>query len=74
MPLQYLADYDGKRTAVVIPIKEWEKLVKKHSDLEALDLPAAEGRRVPLMKEFAGTLSKEQGDALLKYVEQAASH
>lgn len=34
MNLQYLSDELGKKTAVVIPIEDWEKITKKFGDLE----------------------------------------
>lgn len=71
MSLQYIADYAGKPTAVVIPIKEWEKLVKKHADLKEWNPPVAGERRIPLMKEYENLLSKKEGKSLLQHVEQS---
>ena len=34
MTLQYLTDVTGQYTGVFIPIKEWERLTTKFSDLE----------------------------------------
>lgn len=45
MHLQYISNQKGKRTAVVIPIKEWEKLKKQY------DLPQDEDDKEPLTKE-----------------------
>jgi hypothetical protein len=74
MSLQYLTDHSGKYTAVVIPISEWEGIVRKHTDLKSLgDQPA----ELPLspkkytMADFAGTLSQEAGEALQQYVQQS---
>ncbi|CAN1536172.1 Conserved hypothetical protein CHP02574, addiction module [Flavobacteriaceae bacterium] len=40
MKLQYLSDNFGNKTAVVIPISDWEKITKKHKDLvEELEVP-----------------------------------
>jgi len=39
MSLQYLSDYSGKPTAIVIPISEWEGIVQKHADLKELNPP-----------------------------------
>jgi hypothetical protein len=69
MHLQYLSDYTGKHTAVVIPIQEWEAIVRKHADLKSLEQEAP--TRKYTMGDFAGILSKEQGDELLKSVEQS---
>jgi hypothetical protein len=68
MSLQYLTDYTGRHTAVVIPIEEWEGIVSSHSDLKILeDQPAKKYK----MADFAGTLSKEAGEALQQYVQQS---
>jgi hypothetical protein len=34
MNLQYISDDKGKRTAVVIPIDEWNLLIKKNKNLD----------------------------------------
>lgn len=34
MTLQYLSDNFGNRTAVVIPINEWNKITTKYNDLD----------------------------------------
>jgi hypothetical protein len=34
MNIQYLSDNFGNKTAVVIPINEWEIITEKHKDLE----------------------------------------
>ncbi len=73
MPLQYMSDYNGKPTAVVIPIKEWEKLVNKYTELKKL-IPFKDNKNaIPLMREYEGLLSVKEGKSLLKYVEQSRS-
>lgn len=37
MPLQYILDFNGTTTAVIVPIEEWNKITEKFSDVE--DLP-----------------------------------
>ncbi len=44
MNVQYISNQKGKRTAVVVPIKEWNKIKKR------LDLPG-EANDTPLTKE-----------------------
>lgn len=34
MNLQYISENNGNITAVIIPIKDWQSLTKKHKDLE----------------------------------------
>jgi hypothetical protein len=39
MDLQYLSDAQGRHTAVVIPIEDWNNITIKHEDLRALESP-----------------------------------
>jgi hypothetical protein len=73
MRLQYLSDYTGKHTAVVIPITEWEAIISKHSDLKSLeqDFPKDVPVKKYTMGDFKGILSPESADELLKHVEQS---
>lgn len=36
MPLQYVQDYNGATTAVIVPMEEWNKIIEKYSDVEEL--------------------------------------
>jgi hypothetical protein len=36
MSLQFLSDDAGNKTAVVIPIAEWEQILDTHQDLEKI--------------------------------------
>lgn len=38
MPLQYIQDFNGTTTAVIMPIEEWNKITEKYSNLEELPL------------------------------------
>lgn len=42
----------------------------KHADLKQLNPPNTTEKHIPLMKEFAGLLTKEQGKTLLQHVNQ----
>ena len=55
--LQYLTDAHGDRTAVVLPISEYEKLMEDLSDLTV----AAERRDEPLIphEEFIAELKRD---------------
>ena len=72
-PLQYRSDYTGKHTAVVIPISEWETIVRKYGDLKLLEQGSSKEKVLPqyTMGDFAGTLPVDRADALLKHVEQS---
>ena len=75
-PLQYISDYNGKHTAVVIPISEWENIVRKYADLKLLEQESSKEELVSgkyTMGDFAGVLSPDRADALLKHVEQSRS-
>lgn len=36
MPLQFIHDYNGVTTGVIIPIEEWNRITEKYTDLEEL--------------------------------------
>jgi hypothetical protein len=36
METQYITDREGNKTAVIIPIADWELLLQKHTELKAL--------------------------------------
>lgn len=61
--LQYLSDPHGKHTAVVIPIKDWKIITKKHKDL--LDLVSETEKpkaKLKLSELMAGSISNETAD------------
>jgi len=68
MNVQYLSDAQGRHTAIVIPIEEWNNITAKHQDLKALEI-ANPNQTKP--SAFRGAISKETADALLRYTEQA---
>jgi len=75
-PLQYISDYTGKHTAVVIPISEWESIVRKYADLKLLEQESSQEKVLTgkyTMGDFAGILAPDSADALLKHVEQSRS-
>lgn len=67
MPLQYLTDTAGVHTAVLIPIKEWELITRKHEDLKNLELSATPKVK---LSDLAGKLSAQTAEAMLNYVEE----
>ncbi|HEY4110178.1 MAG TPA: hypothetical protein VGM48_14260 [Puia sp.] len=72
--MQYISDHTGKHTAVVIPISDWENIVRKYADLKLLEQETIKenpSSRQYTMGDFAGALAPERADALLKHVEQS---
>lgn len=72
--LQYISDYTGKHTAVIIPISVWENILQKYPDLALLEQELSEEKTLPgkhTMGDFAGTLPTYRGDAFLNHVEQS---
>ncbi|RCR66257.1 hypothetical protein DUE52_27350 [Larkinella punicea] len=69
MALQYLSDASGKPTAVVIPIKEWEMLKKRHQDLQQLEKSNSSWKKKP--SDFAGTLPADIAEAMQNHVAQS---
>jgi len=57
MDIQYLSDKQGKQTAIVIPIKLWQKMKEKlemWEDVKAFDQAVQEddGSRIPIEEAF----------------------
>ncbi|WP_435357244.1 hypothetical protein [Emticicia sp. SJ17W-69] len=65
MNLQYVSDEQGRHTAVIIPIEEWNEMKAKHQDLQSWEKPKVKP------SDFFGTLSKEDGEKMQKYVTQS---
>ena len=70
MDLQYLSDIEGKHTAVVIPIEEWNMITAKHHDLKSLEKPRKKNNTIK-PSSFRGAISQETTDDLLLYSEKA---
>ncbi|GAB3925428.1 type II toxin-antitoxin system prevent-host-death family antitoxin [Larkinella terrae] len=69
MALQYLSDSNGKPTAVVIPIQDWEMLKKKHEDLSELEEIVPAKKQKP--SDFRGSISKKMAREMNQYVEKS---
>lgn len=65
MNLHYISDAQGRHTAVVIPIEEWNNMTAKYKDLKELEKP------VQKPSDFRGAISKETATVMLQYIEQA---
>lgn len=70
MSVQYLSDAQGRHTAIVIPIEEWNTLTAKHEDLKTLEKPKQESAQ-PKPSVFRESISKKTADELLQHTEQA---
>ncbi|MVM41085.1 hypothetical protein GO730_30885 [Spirosoma sp. HMF3257] len=66
MNIQYLSDAQGRHTAIVIPIEEWNTLTAKHEDLKTLEKP-----KQKLSEKYAGKLPTTITDELQHYVTQS---
>ncbi len=73
MSLQYITDYTGAHTAVVIPINEWEEITHKHEDLKKMEEAFVPPTSKPAIKlsDYAGELSNETADVMLSYVAES---
>jgi hypothetical protein len=69
MSLQYLINNEGNRTAVVIPIAEWELLTLKHPDLKSLEKPKVIDNVKP--SDFFGTLPKDMADEMQEHIKKS---
>ena len=60
--VRYIVDGDGKKTAVVLPVEDFERLVEHLEDLEdalALDRAAAEAQDFTSYEEIRRELKEE---------------
>lgn len=71
MAIQYVSDEAGKPTAVLVPIDQWNKLASQHKEVSLLMQDRTEPKSKRKPSEFAGTLSKEEAEKFIKYVEQS---
>jgi hypothetical protein len=67
MDLQYISDTQGRHTAVVIPIEEWEHLTAKHEDLKAME----KLKKKP--SDFVGCITKEIAKQMVLDIEISRS-
>ena len=68
MGTQYLSDEQGKRTAVQIPIQDWNKHIEESKTFRNSEKDKSSQKKP---SDFQGAISKNTADQLLQYVEQA---
>ncbi len=71
MPLQYLKDNYNNTTAVVIPIRDWEKITQIHQDINLMLEPKTEAAVKLKPSDYRGCISKETADKLNAHIEQS---
>ena len=71
MDLQYISDSQGRHTAVVISIEDWNNITIKHQDLKVLEKPKQNVARTKLSEKYAGKLPADIADELQNYVTQS---
>lgn len=65
MNLQYISDTQGRHTAVVIPIEEWNKITEKHQDLKVMEKP---GKKP---SDYLGILDQETAQQMIEDIERS---
>ncbi|MEO6684689.1 MAG: hypothetical protein ABIN24_01945 [Dyadobacter sp.] len=71
MDLQYISNERGEKTAVIIPIQEWNNLTAKHEDLKELSeevKPTEEISQKKKPSDFIGIISKEEAEEMHNYL------
>ena len=63
MNLQYISDAQGRHTAVIIPIEEWNNITAKHQELKSLAKPTKKP------SAFVGCISKEMAQKMIEDIE-----
>jgi len=71
MTLQYLEDNHNNTTAVVIPIRDWEKITQIHQDINLILKPKMEAAKKLKPSNYRGCISKETADKLNAHIEQS---
>jgi hypothetical protein len=61
MDLHFLSDEQGKHTAVVIPIEDWNNITAKHKDLKVMEEP----KKSKKPSDFAGCISKDLANKMI---------
>ena len=75
MSLQYISDTVGKKTAVIIPIEEWDELKEKYPGIESSENDIPQWQKDTL--DYRRSLINQPGqlmplDEFLKQMEQEA--
>lgn len=76
MDLQYISNERCEKTAVIIPIQEWNNLTAKHEDLKELSekMKLAEGNsRKKKPSDFIGIMSKKEAEEMNNLSEKSQS-
>ena len=73
MDLQYVSDTEGRHTAVLIPIEEWNYITAKHEELKTLEIPKPNILKKKLSEKYAGKLPTNITEELQNYVTQSRS-
>lgn len=71
MDLQYISNEHGEKTAIIIPIQEWNNLTAKHEDLKELSDKAkhkVENIQMKKPSDFVGIISKEEAEEMQNYL------
>ena len=68
MGILYLSDEQRKRTAVQIPIEDWNKFIEESKTFRNSEKDKSSQKKP---SDFRGAISKNTADQLLQYVEQA---
>jgi len=64
--LQYISDENGKHTAVVIPIEDWNKILNIHEDLKKF-----ESQKNKLSDKYSGKISNKVADNINHYISKS---
>jgi hypothetical protein len=71
MPLQYIKDNYDNTTAVVIPIKDWERITHAHQDISLMLEPKTDTGKKIKPSDFRGCISQETADQLNSHIQQS---
>ncbi|WP_221390596.1 hypothetical protein [Dyadobacter sp. NIV53] len=75
MDLQYISNENGEKTAIIIPIEDWNTITAKHEDLKELEEKVLKFQPSKRKKpsDFVGIISNQEADEMQEYLKKARS-
>ena len=72
MDLQYISNENGEKTAIIIPIEDWNSITAKHEDLKEMEEKVSRSE-IPLKRkpsDFVGIISGQEADEMQQYLKK----
>ena len=75
MDLQYISNENGEKTAIIIPIEDWNTITARHEDLKEMEDKVLKFKPLKRKKpsDFVGIISNQEADEMQEYLKKARS-